>query len=282
MSEQRNFDMLYGGGIRLLNLYYKTSNMLKGRIFPNGEIGFFQGLAFKFYSHAASTLMVARGTSLLGANPPVNLGDGASVMVLCRATLENYGMFHYLFLDPKISDDDSTFRMCYAVIQGLLPRQISTRPESAKLRAEERAEIDAMLVSIKATNFYKNLSKNQQKQVDIGKHKVISKQKMIEEAGVSSKNTKIIYSYTSDYAHSGYVGLAQMGQADTAEKQREIINNGLLTLNTTLALAINAFVVKYSLEAAYDLKPGEDPRLADNKDLVEGLCSAAADDTLIG
>ena len=99
-----------------------------------------EGLALKFVFHAASALYLYRSTTVpeIGAS----FFDPGSVNVLCRAALETFLVFHYVFVEPQL-DDDRDCRYIGWVLAGYLERQKLPvwSAEARAVAAERQAEL---------------------------------------------------------------------------------------------------------------------------------------------
>lgn len=123
-----------------------------------------EGLALKFFFHAASALYLYRSTSLPEFH--ANFFDPGSVNVLCRAALETFLTFHYVFVVPQ-SDDDRNCRYMAWILGGYLERQkfpVWSHEGRAVLEREKRF-IGPLTQKLKDNAAFRQLPAKEQKRL---------------------------------------------------------------------------------------------------------------------
>jgi hypothetical protein len=186
-----------------------------------------------------------------------------SVLTLTRATLESIGVLHFLLLETY-DKDELQFRSLYYAIQGLLLRQKfpMTHPEYKKKQKEEVRELNKALKEISKTQYYKNsLTVKQQEAAKKGKWKIIEKAGLLEASGFGKNTASRIYSYLSDYAHSGY--LLSLQFADPIDSKRTCYA-GLLYMAVGLSLCITRLGNLYGDVQSYIDNQKEEKRLVED------------------
>lgn len=160
-----------------------------------------EGLALKFVFHASSALYLYRSTSLpeLGAS----FFDPGSVNVVCRAALETFLVFHYVFVEPK-SDQDRDCRYMAWVLAGCLERQgFPVRSVEGRAVLEREARLVGSLSDrLKANTTFGGLPPGHQKKLLKGEWRLRSWTEIGRSAGLHAINAKVFYSYLCGYAHA--------------------------------------------------------------------------------
>jgi hypothetical protein len=192
-----------------------------------------EGLALKFFFHAASALYLYRGTSLpeFGAN----FVDPGSINVLCRAALETFLVFHHVFVDPQ-SDDERDCRYTAWVLGGYLERQEFPvwSDEGRAVLEREAILIGPLIEKLKVNAAFRRLPAKEQKRLLNGEWKLRPWSEIGRSVGLHDVYAKTFYSYVCGYAHAGNLSVIQMRQANTAEHQRSLCatSMGILLIAT--------------------------------------------------
>jgi len=199
-----------------------------------------EGLLLKFFFHACSALYLSHSTTVdeVGAS----FFDCASTQVVCRAALESFLVFEYVFTLPT-SKDERDFRYWSWVYAGLLERQAFpvTLPESKQKLAAERALIDAFRSKIEASPCFQALKKGEQKKILKGTWRLHSWTSIARSAGLSEMNAKHVYSYLCSYAHASSLSVMQVRQARTADEQQRLMAPMLEVLMSAMAFMVKAY-----------------------------------------
>ncbi len=233
-------------------------------------------LVSKFVFHAASALYLYRSTSLpeLGAS----FFDPGSVNVVCRAALETFLVFHYVFVEPK-SDQDRDCRYMAWVLAGYRER-LGFPVWSAKGRAvleREACLIGPLTDRLKANATFGGFPPRHQKKLLKGEWRLRSWTEISRSAGLHDINAKAFYSYLCGYAHAGNLSVLQMRQADTAESQRTLCASSMTLVLIAMANMVKSYCAVFpNAMVRLDQEP-------DRAALVEvwmGVGSAALKDVL--
>lgn len=208
----------------LLNLFHRLVESQAGKKIGQEDqwLNDAQVLAVKLFRHISSMQTLA-----CGAIDPVSGSaafiDNSSIKVICRAALETYLVFYYLY--GTKDDSLSKFRHLAWVLGGLQDRQkfhVSTQ-ENRQLLLDERAQIEALQKEVSASPWFQQYSTKQQNKLlagdwRIGKHW----HDLAADAGFHEKYFNNIYSYLCGYSHSSYLSALQVGQARTLEVQHQL------------------------------------------------------------
>lgn len=224
MNEMPTFQEDY---IKLLETLIKIAEANKG--FPLGEDDRLleaEGLCKKFIGHAASTLCLFGSTTLPGVkvtDKGIGFFDPGSINVLGRAALEAFLVFHYVFIEPR-SDDEKDFRYYLWLHASYNDRQkFPSRSEEGKNQlANEKKIMDALKEKINNNSVFKQFDKEKKKKLLKGEWRLQSWTNIGISAGLSEILAKHYYSYLCLYAHSGCQSAQQVGNAETAESQKDL------------------------------------------------------------
>ncbi|TVL99889.1 MAG: hypothetical protein CV087_16200 [Candidatus Brocadia sp. WS118] len=225
MNEMPTFQEDY---IKLLETLIKIADANKGVTL--GEDNRFldaEGLCKKFIGHAASALYLFESTTLPSVKVTdrgISFFDPGSINVLGRAALESFLVFHYVFIEPR-SDDEKDFRYYLWLHASYLDRQkFLTRSEDGKKQLnDEKKIIDALKEKINNNSVFKQLDeKKKKKLVEKGQWRLQSWTDIGMSAGLSEILAKQFYSFLCIYAHSGCQSAQQVGNAETAETQKDL------------------------------------------------------------
>lgn len=216
--------------IELINILLTVVEANKG--VPAGEddrILDAEGLVLKFYGHILSTLFLYRGVDLPDLTIPIkNFPDPSSVDVLTRAAFETFLIFYYIYLDSD-NEDETSFRYYSWEITGLYERQkfpASTKENIAKLESE-KALIEKIREKIKNNSLFKSFTERQQKnffkRLEKGNWRTKGWADIALSAGFSELNSRIIYRFLCDHAHSGNISITQVRQAKDFNIRKELL-----------------------------------------------------------
>ncbi len=199
-----------------------------------------EGLAQKFFFHAASALYLYRSTTVQELR--ASFFDPASVNVLCRAALETFLVFHYVFVAPK-SDDERDCRYISWVLGGYLDRQRFPvwSPEGRRVIDRERSLMGSLVDKLKGNHNFQGLSDGKQRRILKGEWKLPSWTEIGHSVGLHELNAKSFYSYLCGYAHAGNLSVVQMRQADTAELQQSLCTGSMGVLMIAMAHMVMAY-----------------------------------------
>lgn len=242
----------------LLFLAIEVCESVKGRTAPV-ELSWLtdtQPFSGKLVQHLATVLYLSNGTTIndVGSHR-LAFTDHSSVNVLIRACFETYLAFHHIFIAAPTLEEKK-FRHSVWELGGYLTRQRGplVTEEGKRKVAGELSTIARLRKSIEETSAYKARTKEIQKVAKAGKWK-LGKQwgDLAVEAHFHRKYFDGVYCYLCDYAHSGGLSLLQINASDTAELQREHVENMLGVCLVIMAHFIFAYSSLYE-EATHTLE----------------------------
>ena len=239
MNEMPTFQEDY---IKLLEILIKVAEANKDTALEEDDrLLEVEGLCKKFIGHAASALYLFGGTTLPNVKVTdrgTSFFDSGSINVLGRAALESFLVFHYVFVEPR-ADDEKDFRYYLWLHASYIDRENfpSRSEEGEKQLNDEKKIIDALKEKINNNSFFKQLDKKQKEsllrkmekgkdawrlQWQNGQWAPKSWKNIGVSAGLSEILAKHFYSYLCTYAHSGCQSAQQVGNAETAETQKDL------------------------------------------------------------
>jgi hypothetical protein len=166
------------------SLITKSIEELEGEPLNNGKLDYYKQEFFKqHYTHFVSIRTLTPGLRLRYKGSENEITALVSVLVLIRASLENYSMFYHIYRDSS-DFRDTYFRFWSWFREGLMYRQqLSLNHYSEKLK-DEKQEIDRILDELQQHPSYQLLTKKQKERYEKkGAWCLSSKRKLLERAG---------------------------------------------------------------------------------------------------
>ncbi|MBA4390903.1 MAG: hypothetical protein C0399_08180 [Syntrophus sp. (in: bacteria)] len=198
-------------------LITKSIEELEGNPLPNGKLDYYKQEILKQYcTHLISIRTLADGLKLIYKGREDEIAAFGSVAVLIRACLENYSMFHHIYVQS--SDTQETyFRFWSWVREGLIYRQrlsVQGHPNTKKLK-EEKQEIDRIFDELRSYPSFRLLTpKQQRKYLKAGTWCSLSKRDLLENSGFNKACSNNYYNVFSSYTHPSFGSHLQTSQAD--------------------------------------------------------------------
>jgi len=230
--------------LKLLDLLYRVIEANKGPITGNDDRYWYaEGLATKFFLHAASSLYLSRETNIPDfPSAAVRFIDSASIDVLARAAFEAFLTFHYVFSAPKTRDEQDYRYWAYRVA-GFVERQrlpVSTEEHRQTLVGEKR-ELDDLLNRLRSNPLFNSLSEKQKRQVLKGEWRKKSWRYIVIDAGFSEVLASHMYRHLSGYAHSGSLSILQIKESLLKKEQSQLIEAPMITMTIATANLIHEY-----------------------------------------
>ena len=184
-------------------LIIKTIEHLEGKKLKNGKLDYYKQEFLKQYcTHFISIKNLASGLKVIYKGKENEISASASILVLIRASLENYSMFYYIYRDSS-DFNDIYFKFWSWFREGLIYRQrfiVNLYP--AKLK-DEKQEIERLLNEQQGYGLYQLFSpKQKDKYVKFGKWCFLVKKELLEKADFSKA--------LSDNCYKGGISLTQV------------------------------------------------------------------------
>ena len=214
-----------------MDLFLQTIRSLQSEEIPPdmGWLTDAQPLALKLFQHLGSLFHLARETIVPLGRINISYIDHASITVLARSAFETYLAFYYIFVAPP-TVQEKLFRYKLWQLGGLLDRQrFSAFSDMAKGKAHlEKEMVDCLQEEIQAGPFYKQLDCEDQKKARQGKWRFNkSWTDLAKIAGFDRVYFEVVYCYLCSYAHTSYLSIVQIGQADSKETQGSLAETWL-------------------------------------------------------
>lgn len=175
----------------------------------------------------------------------VDVTDYQSIYVLTRALIENYVTLCYIY-NNDLSEEEKLFRFKLWEVSGLISRQNFSGENEGyqKKKEEEKVTIDKIMEEIKGMEEYARLDKiNLNKLTTYGLPRLESWQQLIRKSNLKKEIIGNCYSLFSNYAHSEYLSIIQVGQSSMNSKNRNNIGN--IQLSLTVVRIINSMTIHY-------------------------------------
>lgn len=200
-----------------------------------------ESLAVKLLEHSASINYLYKDTIVpeLG----FRIFDLATLNIISRAIIENFLVFHYVFSEPKSSDEED-FRYLTYWISGLIERQNYTieSPQGKTILERENKIIDKIIKLLETNNYFSKLKQNDKDRIiKKGEWRFKSWTAIALSAGLNKSNSKDFYKFLCGYAHSGSLILQHIHQTVSNEKKRELFNATLTLLKIAIANMVNSY-----------------------------------------
>lgn len=204
----------------LLRCYGRLIEALKGYKPDDPRLLDCHGLAVRLFLQSATLYHLTKGTDLTPFLPfEGHAVDLASVVVVCRSIIESYLTFSYVFV--KSTGDEFDFRYAAWRLSGHAQRAEFpyTNQEYASKASQERIEAQTYQEAVKATARFADLKPRTQAQILAGKKWMLgSWSDLAEETGIARRYFSHIYSFLSEYAHSGALSSWQVAAAGPADQ----------------------------------------------------------------
>lgn len=200
----------------------------------------------KFAYHLASILTLEQGSVFSNADTSKKAYDYSSVLVLCRAALETFLTYYYLY-DDSNSQDELAFRYHNWLIDGLAFRQtvnVSSSKELQEKKEEERLEILESLEKIKHTATFAALS-DKQKRLVVEKFQWIRPgwAEILMRAGFAEYWSRRFYALYSAYAHTSSLSIMQFMDA-TVRNEGKLLTSTFANFVYMAAALFSAYFMK--------------------------------------
>ena len=224
-------------------LVTRSIQKLEGNPLGNGKLDYYKQEFFKQYCiHFLSIRTLAPGLKLIYKSRENEISALAPVSVLLRAALENFSMFHYIYMD-SVDSQETHFRFWSWFREGLMYRQrlkIKHSPEKLK---EEKQEIDRILNEFQQHRSFQLLTKKQKvKYRNEGTWCFLSMRELLDRAGFSKPLSNNCYNFFSSYTHP-----TSSAQIQTAQADFETSNEILRTMLKPLFICTALYLQDYSL-----------------------------------
>lgn len=243
--------------LNLLNIFAEIIEANKGT--PSGKdlrVIDAEGLALKFFGHSISALYLYRGVNIPDLGLPIkNFPDPFSFDVLIRAAFETFLVFYFIFIESN-NNDELELRYFSWIISGLYQRQNypATIEENIKKLEEEKKVISSIENEIQKNTIFNSLPNNKKKKyfdnlkkgnwrLVINNNKFTNKGwvSIAQSAGFTELNSKYIYNFLCDHAHSGSISVTQLSQSFDFRIRRELMEGTLGLLLICVANFIKSY-----------------------------------------
>lgn len=226
--------------INIINAVEKCDVPLNEKSLPYSQV-----MAIKLFRHVASARQLYDVSTIQqNSAKPIVFVDHGSIMVLARAALETFFVWHYLF--GRVDDDESKYRFLTWKLGGLIDRQkhVATVKFAKKIQAVEMADVAEIRKAISVHPNFANRTKNQQIKILAGDWKSgVKTSDLVSQAGLNHTHFKNLYDYLCGYSHTSFGSALQVSEAVTIADQRMLASYCINVMNILMA----HFIVKYPL-----------------------------------
>ncbi len=227
------------------------------------RILFAEGLAVKLLDHTFSINYLYNDTSV----PELKLKffNLASLNIIARAIIENFLVFHYIFIEPTKGDEED-FRFLVYWLSGFVERRNYPieSPQGKKILENEKKIIDNITSKLDNNSFFNRLSeKDKRKILEKGEWRFKNWSEIALSTGLNESNSKAFYKFLCGYAHSGSLSLQQIHQTVSKPEKMELFNATLCLLKIAISNMIVAYCKYFSKAQEYYDQVGIDKFLVE-------------------
>lgn len=222
----------------LLSLMMRLVDSQAGTFIPPGEAwrNDAQSLALKLFRHLVSMHNLAEGATIQHPDgTAIAHIDHGSIIVLARAALETYLVWHYLYGQP--ANSNGRYRHLTWKLGGLMDRQglHTLSQEGLDVQAKELVQVESLREEIRTFAEFQALNPKHQKKLLAGDWKIVlGTADLAVAAGFHGTYFKNVYSFLCGYSHASYISALQIAQAETLEEQasmtRTMMGIGVVTM----------------------------------------------------
>ena len=222
----------------LLGLMMRLIDSQAGTDIPPGDAwrNDAQALGIKLFRHLVSMQTLAQGATIQHPDGTSIMHiDHGSIVVLARAALETYLVWHYLYGQP--ANSNGRYRHLTWKLGGLMDRQglHTLSQKGLDVQAKELIQVESLREEIRTFAEFQALNPKHQKRLLAGDWKIVlGTADLAVAAGFHGTNFKNVYSFLCGYSHASYISALQIAQAETLEEQaamsRTMMGIGVVTM----------------------------------------------------
>ena len=195
-----------------------------------------QALGIKLFRHLVSMQTLAQGATIQRRDGTSIMHiDHGSIVVLARAALETYLVWHYLYGQP--ANSNGRYRHLTWKLGGLMDRQglHTLSQKGLDVQDKELIQVESLREEIRTFAEFQALNPKHQKRLLAGDWKIVlDTADLAVAAGFHGAYFKNVYSFLCGYSHASYISALQIAQAETLEEQaamsRTMMGIGVVTM----------------------------------------------------
>ncbi|VVN91819.1 DUF5677 domain-containing protein [Pseudomonas fluorescens] len=203
-----------------------------------------QTLSIKLFRHLISMYTAADGC-VIEKDGRLLAGyyDFSSVQVLARAAIETHLVCHYLFSPDSESVSEYRFKLwCLAGLKDRI-KLITTTEESREKQLSSQQQVDALWSELERSVHFQAEPNYRQKKLEKGEWRGgLQWHDLAELAGFHSAYFRNVYSYVCGHAHSSFMSVIQITDAQELSDQQMLASSIIGATNMVLAHHIRLFV----------------------------------------
>lgn len=215
---------------------------------------YIETLAIKIIFASKSIFSLTKGLKISSTRPgkEIEIIDRSSIYLLTRSVIEAFLTLEYLYFNDE-KKDVKEFRYKLWKASGLLARQniklVGPPPPSItnefkkqqkkhkKQQEEEKKMLDQLMLEIKSSPHYRNLSsRNKDKLEKYGLPRILTWNKLMKKSKLNTDFLQKMYSLCSNYAHSEYISAIQINELSPLSKDQIMIEGIKLAISITSTL----------------------------------------------
>ena len=199
--------------------------------------------------------------------PISNFPDPFSFNVLIRSAFETFLVFYYIYIDTYDDQDKFEFRYISWELSGLFQRQKfpAELEESIKKLRKERKLIDQLLARLEKNLLFNSKTDREKKQyiknLKYGRWRSKGWIEIAKSAGLSDLNSKYIYQFLSEHAHSGNISATQVSQSFDPKIRRKMMEGPLGQMLIVTSNFIKSYTIYFPKSGEYYIKNYPEPNV---------------------
>ncbi|MFJ3046997.1 hypothetical protein ACIPEN_14290 [Herbaspirillum chlorophenolicum] len=206
-----------------------------------------QVLGIKFLRHAVVVRSLYDGSTLDHEGPtPIQFIDFSSIMVVTRAALETFLVWHYLF--GKSDSSEARFRFLTWNLGGLMDRQKhkALGEHGSNVQAQEKLEAERLQQELKTHPHFAKYKQKQQTKLLSGDWKiVVGSGGLAASAGMHRSYFENIYNLLCGHSHASYISVLQVRDAQPRAHQEALAFMCIGVMNTLMAHFAMQYPVRF-------------------------------------
>lgn len=218
-------------------------------------------IALKYSTNLLTISYLLEGTkpSVASFNN-INFIDFYSIFAIARSAFESYLTLYYIFVDPNATEEEKKYRHSLWLLSSLGNRQRTTvlsQPMREAL-ARELNQIQSLQQEIRVSPFFNGQSTRRRTRDDInaGRTRIDWKPDggwgtLANRAGINQRFYVDVYNLFSSVTHSENVIANYADNASNREKQLELSQSAISTLNVITSCFIKSYALIFQPVASY-------------------------------
>ena len=221
---------------RLIDVLIKVANSLHDAKIEGSDWEiYFEGLIYKIVFHSTSVTHLCNGQKMGSPNSKSSstIIDNPSVFLLTRGIIESYLTLEYIYI-KNLPQEERFFRFKLWEVSGLITRQgfeAGIHKDLQEIKAEEKEIIEQLKLELINDPYFSKLTKPQKKKLETyGLPRIESWHSLIQNSKLETEFYGSVYKLLSNYAHSEFLSILQIKQANYNITNKVTLSNANLSL----------------------------------------------------